>query len=951
MQAERWKQIDAIFDAVLEREPARRGDFLTSICGSDADLLREVESLLASHDEAADFIETPALETAAKSLAENHAAARIGVQIAHYQIKSLIGAGGMGEVYLAADAKLNRLVALKILPSAFAADAERIRRFQREAETVSTLNHPNIVTIFDVGCDADTHFIAVEYVDGKTLREILTTEKLTLTEILKIVCQTCDALGAAHAAGIIHRDIKPENIMRRTDGIIKVLDFGLAKLQENGANQDFSQTNSGLIVGTLNYISPEQALGWTLDNRTDLWSLGIVFYEMLIGKPPFTGATQAVVFNQILNAEPVLPAQIKPELPIEIDEIMRKALEKDRELSYQTAHDIRADARRLLKKIDSGVSWSSGEFAPPATEIKAKPSGSNFKFYPVAAAAILILAAIGALIFYNFFRQPFAPDWARATHLQLTDAPGTEYFPVLAPDGKSFAFASDANGNLDIFVQRVGGKNADNLTADAVADDTQPAFSPDGERIAFRSEREPSGIYLIESTGENLRRVADFGFHPSWSPDGKEIVVSTTGRDAPLFGNTIPSQLWIINAASGEKRMLTDANAMQPAWSPNGARVAFWFMPPGSGKRHIGTISRDGGEIANVVDDSATNWNPVWSPDGNFLYFISNRGGNTNFWRTAIDQTSGKVLSAPEAVVTPSKYSRHLNFSRDGKRLIYVQSNVKSNVQSIEFDAKNEKTVGAPVWITRGDREILRPELSPDGKQFVVNVLRRTQEDIVLMNRDGSNPRDLTTDEAFDRYPRWSPDGKKIAFNSDRTGNYKVYTINADGTNLRQVVSDPRGVATSPLWSPDNSKLYIRYEPEGFILNAGQSWEEQSPRQIPSIPNGRFVGWDWSPDGKKIIGIGAGEQNGIAVYSFETNDYKFVFPTKNAPMWLADSRRFVISHEDKAFLVDTETGKSHALLSQLPDKIINVRVSRDDKLLYYVVQSSENDVWLLNLEQ
>jgi Tol biopolymer transport system component len=240
------------------------------------------------------------------------------------------------------------------------------------------------------------------------------------------------------------------------------------------------------------------------------------------------------------------------------------------------------------------------------------------------------------------------------------------------------------------------------LTKDSAGDDTQPAFSPDGERIAFRSSREGGGIYVMDPTGKNVRRVADGGFHPSWSPDGEELVFSEAGQDLPSL--RVASALWIANVATGVKRLLTDIDAMQPAWSPSGKRIAFWFLPPSVGRRDVATISRDGGEPVIITKDAATNWNPVWSPDGRYLYFVSDRSGNMSFWRVAIDEDTGEALAEPEVIVTPSKFSQHLAFSRDGKKMIYVQTEKRSNIQAVKLDANAEKVVGEPFWITRGPR-------------------------------------------------------------------------------------------------------------------------------------------------------------------------------------------------------------------------------------------------------
>lgn len=550
-----------------------------------------------------------------------------------------------------------------------------------------------------------------------------------------------------------------------------------------------------------------------------------------------------------------------------------------------------------------------------------------------------------------FKGQPGGPDWSRATHIQLTDQAGTEFFPSLTPDGKSFVYASKQEGNFDLYLLRVGGKNPRNLTKDSTADETQPAFSPDGEHIAFRSERVPSGIYVMEATGENVRRVAAEGFHPSWSPSGEEIVISEAGRDLPDVRNNEPSELRIVNVETGALRVLTRGDAMQPAWSPSGERIAYWYMPPSAGRRDIATIPLAGGAPVVVTKDGTTNWNPVWSPNGRYLYYASDRGGNMNFWRVAIDEKSGQVLSEPEAVVTPSKYSRHLGFSRDGKRMIYVQTNSQSNIQASHFDARSEKLIGEPFWITRGDRQVAGPELSADGRQFVMRLPRRTQDDIVVVNFDGTNWRDLTNDKYFDRYPRWSPDGKRVAFTSDRSGNYEVWTIDADGTNLHQVTFAKKGDTSFPIWSPDGQKLICRIDLVPSIIDLSRTWSEQTPRPLPppDIAD-RFVVWDWSPDGKKLAGFFEGRGSGLGYYSFETNRYERISDVSALPMWLPDSRRFVYTAEGKAFLADIVTRKSKELFSRPPDQVHALAVSRDSQLIYYTVAQTESDIWLLNLE-
>jgi eukaryotic-like serine/threonine-protein kinase len=948
MNAELWKRVDELLDAALEVPVAEREQFVRTECSDNQELCKEVLSLLNAQDRAGTFMAGSAMRVAAKALAQDSPAVTrlltAGQEIGTYKIERLLGSGGMGQVYLATEARLNRKVALKILPPEFVTESERATRFEREAQVLSSLNHPNLVTIYEVGQLADTHFIAMEFIEGRTLRE-LADGGLKLKEALSITVQVAEALAAAHAAGIIHRDIKPDNIMVRDDGYAKVLDFGLAKLdlRISPGSLDAAHTQPGIVMGTLAYMSPEQATGEAIDQRTDIWSLGVVLYELLTGEAPFRQEVRLATINAILNSAPDSVRSTNAALPADLDHIIGRALEKDRELRYQTASDFRADLRRVLREIDSDPSGAE-------KIIVARKRRSRRVLGIIAAMLALIF--VSSLITRQLLKTSAkGPDWSRATHTQLTDHSGIEFFPSLSPDGKTFVYATRQEGNYDLFSQRVGGKNPTNLTKDSQHDDTEPSFSPDGEHIAFRSEREPAGLYVMEATGENARRVCDMGFHPAWSPDGKEIVFSTAGRELPDVRNTLPSSLWIVNLASSEKRLLSKDDAMQPQWSPHNKRIAYWFNPINAGRRDIATVPVAGGPPVVVTKDGVSNWNPVWSPDGRYLYFASDRGGNMNFWRVAVNEETGAVQSEPEAIVTPSRYSRHLAFSQDGSRMIYVQTEDRSNVQGVEFDQSTQKTAGTPAAITRGDHLITRPELAPDGKRFLFRLPRRTQDDLVLMNADGSNWRDLTNDKYFDRYPRWSPDGKRVAFASDRSGNYEIWMIDVDGANLRQLSFDSTTATSFPIWNPNGQEIICNRNHANVILEVNRKWAEQPLRQLPSF-NGEsdaFVAWDWSPDGKKLIGGFRTVDVGIGVFTFATNQYEKITDFDAQPAWLPDSRRVVFAREGKAFIADVVSKKVEQLTLPV-DYVRNVAVSPDGHLLYYTTFTSESDIWLLDLK-
>jgi len=354
MTPERWQRIKSLMESALELEAEERAAFIKEACADDPSLQSLIQSLIASHEQARDFIESPAFELMAESLDEGQS--MVGSDLGPYRVTGLLGAGGMGEVYLAEDTRLGRKVALKVLLAHFTRDEERVRRFQQEARAASALNHPNILTIYEIGQVGSSHFIVTELIEGETLRRHLSKAPITISEALDIAVQIASALSAAHAAAIVHRDIKPDNVMMRADGIVKVLDFGLAKLTEAKSGEleaaTMVNTKQGMVMGTAHYMSPEQARGLPVDARTDIWSFGIVLYEMIGGRVPFEGATSSDVIAAILAREPTTLARYAPEVPTELEWIVKKALRKDREERYQTAKEFLTDLKSLKHKLE-----------------------------------------------------------------------------------------------------------------------------------------------------------------------------------------------------------------------------------------------------------------------------------------------------------------------------------------------------------------------------------------------------------------------------------------------------------------------------------------------------------------------------------------------------------------------------------------------------------------------
>src|SRR6266699_7142973 len=410
MKSERWEKVIDLFKSALERAPEERAAFLDETCHDDEGMRREVESLLTSHERAENFIEVPAFEVAPELATNDSADALVGKLLGHYCIESLIGVGGMGEVYLARDERLGRKVALKLLPESLTMDETQLSRFKNEARSASALNHPNILTVYEIGAEGNRLFIAVEFIEGITLRASLARGRINPNAALEIAVQVASALAAAHEAGVVHRDIKPENIMLRPDGYAKVLDFGIAKLTEQRLKSDLGepgtmallQTRPGLVLGTGHYMSPEQARGQTADARSDIWSLGVVIYEMIRGIPPFSGETPSDCIASILTTEPAPLSGVLPEVPLKLESILQKALRKNRDERHPTIKQMLADLRNLKEELEAEDS--------PQTKARAESIVSRIKRQKRGVLLTLAAAILAAAAFaYSFFFVAPAP--------------------------------------------------------------------------------------------------------------------------------------------------------------------------------------------------------------------------------------------------------------------------------------------------------------------------------------------------------------------------------------------------------------------------------------------------------------------------------------------------------------------------------------------------------------
>ena len=849
---------------------------------------------------------------------------------AHYEAVEALGTGGMGVLYKAEDTRLQRTVALKVLPLRLTNDPVAKERFLREARTASALDHQNICAIFDVGESEDGRlFLAMPFYQGETLRERLARGPLPLEEILDIARQVAHGLAKAHRLGIVHRDIKPENLMITTDAVVKILDFGIAKLA--GASD---LTGTEHRIGTPSYMAPEQARKSPVDSRADLWALGVVLYEMITGRRPFRGANPVVLLQAIQYGVPEPVSQLRPGLPPQLERVVARLLMKNPKARYRDAESVLADLdlEAAAAGRRSRRAWIAGGVAASLG---------------IGLVAAWLLAAD---------RREAPPAVLAPAPARLTNQPGLEWFPSLARDGQRFAYSRLDGDDYDVYVQRLlddsasASASAVNLTPDSPGDDLEPAFSPDGRQIAFRSDREGGGIFVMSSSGGPARRLTRFGFSPAWSPDGKALLVATGFvQDPKVYGRS--SRIWKIDAATGRRQLLVPWEGVQPSWSPHGTRIAFWGVDRRDGSRRIWTMDAGGGEAVAVTRGDALDWNPVWSADGH-LYFASNRNGPMGLWRIAVDEETGAVLGTAEPIHTPSSRVGFLSVSRDGRRILYSSQAGGANVERADLDP--ESAVAGPlVQVTRGARNVLQAGVSPDGEHIVItDVNEAEQEDLYLVRADGSGePLQITRDAHKERAPGWSPDGRRILYSSNRQGRYETWTIAPDGSGPRPLEVDRRQSIFQALPSPDGRWLACVLPPgyAAALVDLHLPPAHRTPRRLGAAGS-RFHPWSWSPDGRRLAGVD--REGGLVLYTPAAGTFERVTDRGWHPVWMRTLPKLLFLDERSNVLaLDLETRATSLVLEPAPiSSFVDLDLAPDDRTLYVVNAAPEGDIWMLTLD-
>jgi eukaryotic-like serine/threonine-protein kinase len=859
-----------------------------------------------------------------------------------YRVERELGQGGMATVYLAQDLKHRRRVAVKVLKPELAA-VLGADRFVQEITTTAALQHPHILPLFDSGEADGFLFYVMPFIEGETLRTKLDREtQLGVPEAVRIATEVADALHHAHGKGVIHRDIKPENILL-ANGRPMVADFGIALAVSAAAGGRMTET--GLSLGTPHYMSPEQATAAReISARSDVYSLASVLYEMLTGNPPHTGASAQQIIMKIITESAAPVTSLRKSVPPNVAAALAQALEK-------------LPADRFATAAGFAAALADRGFRAEATAAGTGRSWTAWLREAQSRAALVVLAvALASVAFLALAPDASVERWAAYT--QLTDASGEESSPSLSPDGESFAYASNARGTWDIYVQRVGGRNPILAAGDTTLDERGPAYSPDGRQIAYSVGG--GGVFVMGATGESPRRLTTFGSDPAWSPDGQRLAFGTEEVITPYGVNSV-GQIWIVDVRGGTPINLLGHGrtaVYQPSWSPSGRRIAFWLVR--GGQRDIATVAASGGEPVLVTDDVDVDWAPTWSPDGRYLYFASDRGGTMGLWRIGIDESSGRVRGAPELVAAGVDVAMDLpQLSRDGGTIIFRSRLESVNPAAIAFDPATEQ-VGSVTLLQQRSGLLAPTGISPDGAWLALHNALERQQDIFLMRPDGRDLTRLTDDVARDWYPRFTPDGEALTFYSNQLGPYESWLIRRDGSGRTQLSDFGEFHGHSAVFAPDGERLLILRADSLVSMIGAAPWPvtpETATRLTGfDVPGGRMFATQWSPDGRWLTGgvrPASGAFRGNAIYEMATGQARALNDDGLGEQvaWLPGSRRVVYFTKSGALVVQDIGSLQRRVLSDAlpypPDQLGHIVAAPDGRTLFYGARRVESNIWMV----
>jgi serine/threonine protein kinase len=751
--------------------------------------------------------------------------------LSHYEIQTPLGEGGMGVVYRAVDTRLGRPVAVKLLRGDGAVTGENRKRFVHEARAASALNHPHIITIYDIGQDQGVDFIAMEYVAGTSLAQMIARGRRGVDDCLRLAIQIADALAAAHAAGIVHRDLKPANIMVTDKGTVKVLDFGLAKLTEmppvadsmvdpistGTAPAGHPQTQEGTILGTAAYMSPEQAEGKPADARSDVFSFGAVVYELVTGRRAFTGATKVATLAAVLTKDPEPMSQMVQGLPPNLETTIARCLRKRPERRWQSMADLKIALEELHEES------TAPRFQPPALPGTSRRWRRNV----AASLALSVVAFIAAGVWWATTRTETGVTSA-STLTRLTSDLGWTDYPAISRDGKILAYSSDrsGDGHLDIWIQHLRDGAPVRLTRDP-GDETEASFSADGSRIAFQSSRDGGGIYVAPTLGGEERLVVRGGFSPRFSPDGRWLAYGAAEEGG--------SRIYVTPADGGVPTLVAPGfyRTRAHVWSADGKHLLFWGQrdrdsaPEGNTDWYVAAVPAGPvvatGARSVLLQERFRAFQGLPYPDawesggGSRILFHGAVGDSSNMWQVAISPQSWSIKVPPERVTFGTTDEASASVTSDG-RMVFISRTAGSDIWSLPIDAERGKPLGALQRVTQDSADDYDPTISDDGTSLVFRS-RRAGGFAVVLKRIGNSADTVLTRVPADHFAAISRDGTKVAYSFHENGKMPIYIVAAGGGTARRVCDDCGEVKE---WSPGSDQiLYVtNRDPSGVGLLA-----------------------------------------------------------------------------------------------------------------------------------